>query len=1098
MFDLDAQIDKYTNDLRQKRSQNNHVSPPDSRLNGVTTTDEQDFVEMDYSNFASLPKQSKKTDKADSNSTGSAPVTSGSFRGRARNARKLETLPEVEEEISDGHASSKSSTEDLMQGPGPLVASRVTALKSRFDAQGTNEGGKRWNSRNTELRFNKDIVSSAKLSNGSSSPARRLSPEGVERPSPAPEMFELDAVPSIAAEERGNRSYRMNEFLDISSLKIKSTAQEEVKYMETRNTTVQEDAFEVPDSLEIKNILGEPDLKSEEPCSTQSSTPSDGGDFSGPSSPSSLSSSSSVSSNSTSPKTAMFAITGVAKKSDSFHSFSDPPQQRSAEMGSETSPSVGLQGLKTEASQQQLALQRPSSNTKDLKPLNSKPKRPSSGVLTSEKRAEAGFSLQARLVKSEAIATKNENVGSTSRATVLDFSRTGTRPKQFGETIIKQNEESIDSDGQKVPRLTEVKAVDTKPEKASKTGDESSTTDGKQLFSVVGTRAADSAVKTGKDKLSRLRFPTAAGLNNATPQQKAMFKSELKAHFDRKVEDPTPDTNRKEHLEDTKKPVEYSLETSKRTLTKALTQNSNRSNDFKFSPGVLESNVDDKVEHALNNDETEYVKSLPDEKRVGTATANTPLIFKPISFRAKKLASEQKSTNTSDNRSQVASPISNSISIRGHSSSLTKITVTPSASFYSGGNSANIPEKRSPVPTSKRQRFIYRGMAPTYPEVKGPQASDESSHDASLDKQQYDKFVDKEILDKEITLTNREQVNKPRKTTRSDAKQVVSSFNIQLSNKSRKQSEEQKVIPPSSEEGNGSYTSDEKRLYYESVRPTSESRLYFDGGRLGSESARLNNENSGNVGGDDMRKSQLEKEPLSQNLFTSSLLKPLSPSKQISSPPKAEETFRLNSTAQKLTGSSNDELPQSELSPTNNRPSHNKDEILLERTPAGDHFQQNVVSREMKARRSSPLKVTDVDTGIPVAVKKNIGLTRQSHNPISDVSSIAIKDFPVTAKSDHTAKTANGNIASGESAEVAQVLAQNDKKKKARHVSLDPHAVLLDAAVEGELDLVKRVILEVRNPGHICAQSTEIQTRKNELLTICYVPYFLIFQMSVT
>lgn len=1040
---------------------------------------------MDYSNFASLPKQSKKTDKADSNSTGSAPVTSGSFRGRARNARKLETLPEVEEEISDGHASSKSSTEDLMQGPGPPVASRVTALKSRFDAQGTNEGGKRWNSHNTELRFNKDIVSSAKLSNGSSSPARRLSPEGVERPSPAPEMFELDAVPSIAAEERGNRSYRMNEFLDISSLKIKSTAQEEVKYMETRNTTVQEDAFEVPDSLEIKNILGEPDLKSEEPCSTQSSTPSDGGDFSGPSSPSSLSSSSSVSSNSTSPKTAMFAITGVAKKSDSFHSFSDPPQQRSAEMGSKTLPSVGLQGLKTEASEQQLALQRPSSNTKDLKPLNSEPKRPSSGVLTSEKSAEAGFSLQARLVKSEAIATKNENVGSTSRATVLDFSRTGTRPKQFGETIIKQNEESIDSDGQKVPRLTEVKAVDTKPEQASKAGDESSTSDGKQLFSVVGTRPADSAVKTGKDKLSRLRFPTAAGLNNATPQQKAMFKSEL---------------------EDTKKPVEYSPETSKRTLTKALTQNSNRSNDFKFSPGVLESNVDDKAEHALNNDETDNVKSLPDEKRVGTATANTPLIFKPISFRAKKLASEQKSTNTSDNRSQVASPISNSISIRGHSSSLTKITVTPSASFYSARNSANIPEKRSPVPTSKRQRFIYRGMAPTYPEVKGPQASDESSHDASLDKQQYDKFVDKEILDKEITLTNREQVNKPRKTTRSDAKQVVSSFNIQLSNKSRKQSEEQKVIPPSSEEGNGSYTSDEKRLYYESVRPTSESselrfessRLYFDGGRLGSESARLNNENSGNVGGDDMRKSQLEREPLSQNLFTSSLLKPLSPSKQISSPPKAEETFRLNSRAKKLTGSSSDELPQSELSPTNNRPSHNKDEILLERTPAGDHFQQNVGSREMKAIRSFPLKVTDVDTGIPVAVKKNIGLTRQSHNPISDASSIAIKDLPVTAKSDHTAKTASGNIASGESAEVAQVPAQNDNKKKARHVSLDPHAVLLDAAVEGELDLVKRVIVEVRNPGHICAQSAEIQTRKNELLTICYVPYFLIFQMSVT
>ena len=1044
---------------------------------------------MDYSNFASLPKQPNKTNKADSNSTGSVPVTSGSFRGRARNARKLETLPEVEEEISDGHASSKSSTEDLTQGPGPPRASRVTALKSRFEAEGANEGGKHWTSHNTESRFNRDVASSAKLSNGSSTPARRISPEGVETPSPATEMFDRDAVYSIA-EERGKHSYSMNEFLNISALKIKSPGQDEVKTMETWSATAPENAYEIPHSLKIKNSLGELDLISEDPsCSTQSSTPSDGGEFSAPSSPSSLSSSSSISSNSTSPKTAMFAITGVTKKSSSFPRFSDPPQQRSAETGSKALPSAGLQV------QHQLALQRPSSDTKDLEPLDSKPERPNSGVLTREGSAE-DFPLQAHLVKSEAIPTKNENVGSVARGTVLDFSRTGTKPKRFGETSKKQNETSTSSNGKRAPRWTEVIALDTKPERiigtAAKTNDESSINDGKQVSSVAEIRTTDSTMKSGKVQLSRLRFPTPAALNNTTSQQGTMFNSEPQTHLNRNVEDPVPNTNKRERLEDTKNPVDSSLETSERTLTNApplpwFAQNSNRANDFKSSPGVPESNVDDKPEHALNNDETDNAKSLSDEDSAGRATTNTPLIFKPISFRAKKLASEQSSPNRSDNRSQVASPISNSISIRGHSSSLTKITVTPAASFYSERNSANNPEKRSPVPTSKRQRFIYRGMAPTYPEVKELLANEESNNDASLEKQQYEKIVEKENLDKEATLAIPERRNKPRNMPRPDAKQVVSSFNIQLSSQSRKPTEEQKAISPSFDENNVSHASEEKPLNYESVHPSSESsgvgseseRLHYDSRRQGSESSRLHKENSENVGRGDLRKSGLGREALSKNLFTSSLLKPLSPSKQISAPQEAEQTFRLNNTAQKMTGSSNDELPQSELSSTENRLSNNKDAIRSERTATSDHFQQDIVTKEIKTIKTFPLKVTDVDTGIPVAVNENIGLTRQSHKPISDQSSSAIKNFPVTAKSDHNAKPVPGNgnvgmlnhrhkevfiesIASAESAEVDQVHAQNDKRKKGRHVSLDPHAVLLDAAVEGELDLVQRVILEVR------------------------------------
>ena len=1045
-------------------------------MNGTASpTDEQNFDDMDYSNFASLPKQTNKNNKTDSNSTGSVPVSSGSFRGRARNARKLETLLEVEEEISDGHASSKSSTEDLTQGPGPPRASRVRALKSRFESEGANEGGKRWTSHNTESRVSKDL----KLSNGSSTPARRISPEGVET-SHTPEMFDLETVHSVA-EGRGNPSYNMNEFVDISSLRVKSLGQAEVKNMETRSATVQEDAFEVPRFLQINNIFGESDLKSEEPsCSTQSSTPSDGGDLSEPSSPSSLSSSSSVSSNSTSPKTAVFAITGVAKKSKSFPRLSEPPQQQFAETDSKTSPLEGLQGRKT--AQHQQALQRPSSYTKGLEPLNSKLERPSSGVLTGEISAE-DLPLQTRLVKSEAIPTKSENVGCVARATELDFSRTGTKPKRFDETSIKQNEVSISSDGQNAARLTEMKALDTKPEQISgitaKVCDESSISDGKQVFNMAGIRATDSSVKTEKVQLSQLRFQTPATLNNATPQEEAMFNSKSLTRLDRKVEDPAPNTNNRERLEDTKKPVNSPIETSKRTLTNAplpwFAQNSNRANDFKSSPGVSESNLDGKPEQALNKDETDDAKRLPNEKIVGKATVNSPQIFKPISFRAKKLASEQISPNTSPNRSQVVSPISNSISIRGQSSSLTKITVTPSASYFSARNSTSVLEKRSPVPTSKRQRFFHRDMAPTYSDVKELLVSDEPSNDSSLDKQHHDKFVDKESLDEGTALTSREQENKTRKTPRPDAKQVVSSFNIQLSSQSRKQTEEQKATSPSSEESNISHAqSEEKRLYDETVRPSSErsgvssetSRLHDDGGRLGSDSGRFHDGNGENVGEGEFEKSQRKRETSSKNVFTSSLHKPLSPSNQTSALQKTKETFRLKHTGQmKSTGSSDDELPsKSGLSPTGARPANN-DAMLSERTPTSDHLQQNIVAKEITTMKSFPLKVTNVDTGIPVAINENIGLTRQSHNLISDQSSIAMKNSPVTAKSAVNAKPvlANGNIASGESAEVAQVPAQNDRKKKARHISLDPHAVLLDAAVEGELDLVKRVIREVGN-----------------------------------
>lgn len=1116
-------------------------------MNGSTSpTGEQDFVEMDYSNLGSFSKRSNKTSNGDSknaNSTGSAPVTSGSFRGRARNARKLETLLEVEEEISDGHASSKSSTEDLAQGPGPPRASRVTTLKSRFEADGVTEGGKRWSSRDRELRGTKDITSSTKLSNGSTNPSQRVDPEGVETPViHARELFDLNGVHSMD-EQRAKRYYSMNEFMDISSLKIKPR-QDAVGNTEERNPTLQQGEFEVPHSAEIKHILSGLDFKTEAPsCSTESSTPSDGGDFSGPSSPSSFSSSSSASSNSiTRPKAAVFAITGVAKRTDNFARFSDPPQHRNAETNSKASPQRGFQGLANTAQYQGL------SNANTFQPLNAEPEEPIPGVLYNEAGAN-DLPLQARLVKSEAFPTKNENVDSIARATVMDFSRSGTKPKMSA----KQTDGTSGSDGQRALRLTEVKALETKPNRMNVTT--TSGDHGGEVPNLAELKTAESKVKTaGKAQLSRLCYQTPAPLNNRiSPQRQAMRNSESQLRLQRNEEDSSSYNNEKARLEDTKMTVDdSSFEMNKKTsinysLPLLLEQNSIKANGFVqkeksvgSSPSFGNSNEDYKSEHP--NDETDNVKRLSDivqssEKTTYDRSQIAPLIFKPISFRAKKMPGDP-NMNTSANRSQLAPLISNSISIRGQTS-LTKITVTPSASFYSANN-AMIPEKRSPVPTSKRTRFMYRGVAPTYPEVNELLVNDESSDDTFHDgeERKHEESVDKESAEKETAFTIREQGSKPRKPPRQDAKQVVSSFNIQLSSRNKKTLQEQEDTSSSegddktigsvatgskifvgkelnsdsgrlgSESGGVHYdssrlSSESGRINYDSSRPSSESgRLSSENGRLSSESGidksressplgsypeaqTSHTVNSENVAGGFLWKSQLEQAPLSKNILTApSLFKPLPSSRQVSSPihtdnvQKTQESFPSKNAAQKLMILSNGESLPSELSPSRTSPSGNMDDVVSERTPlSADKFQRNVEMKTILTIKDFPLKITDVDEAKPVVVNGDIGLNSQSHEHISD----QLSNFPLTASFDNKAKPdlVNGDIgllsksredfskesiASEEAAEDDLAPAQKtDKKKKARHVSLDPHAVLLDAAVEGELELVKQLIREVRN-----------------------------------
>ena len=100
----------------------------------------------------------------------------------------------------------------------------------------------------------------------------------------------------------------------------------------------------------------------------------------------------------------------------------------------------------------------------------------------------------------------------------------------------------------------------------------------------------------------------------------------------------------------------------------------------------------------------------------------------------------------------------------------------------------------------------------------------------------------------------------------------------------------------------------------------------------------------------------------------------------------------------------------------------------------------------------------------PLSVNGDIGLGSQSNNSLSEL----VQD---KRNIDDTSKFAlvNGDVLknspenlSSDSTESAATLAQKiSKKKKPRRVSLDPYAVLLDAAVEGELDLVKLVVREV-------------------------------------
>ena len=280
------------------------------------------------------------------------------------------------------------------------------------------------------------------------------------------------------------------------------------------------------------------------------------------------------------------------------------------------------------------------------------------------------------------------------------------------------------------------------------------------------------------------------------------------------------------------------------------------------SPNSTLLNEDEKsgrVEHVF--DETDNAKAFAGKESYGQSQF-VPLTFKPISYRAKKLVADQRDYRTSANRSQLPPLISNSISIRGQSS-LTKITVTPSPAFFSSA-ATDIPEKRSPIATSKRTRFVNRIATPNYPEVKDFLASSEENfHD---DNQNPGESVEKDSLDNEATTQNdlvqndqqylnsketninqqqgqkeAKDLTKTRETPRAYVKQVVSSFNIQLSSQSRKMIQETDEMSPPNENSESSFLSEKTFGSF-----TTGSKI-IDGKELNSNSSRLSSED-GEVG----------------------------------------------------------------------------------------------------------------------------------------------------------------------------------------------------------------------------------------------------------
>ena len=1088
LFELDAQIDQHSEELRKKTLQNNHT---DHDNNPLYSSGEEEFLEMDYSNLGNF---GTRPIKGNSGNSKSGSVSVGASHGHPRNSRKLETLLEVEEEVSDGHASSKSSTEDLSQGPGPPEVSRVTAAKSRFES--TKSQGPMRNAPDqlySEITANTAaIVEADQLSNGFSVSLQRVEPEGVE-------ATEFSSSELSNFERRANDDKEAEVFAN-SLLKLKrlrdQAAEMERKMTPKLTPKLKESLLEQGNLREVKRSMGDSESKNEAPSwNSGHSTPSDTCKHSSFGSPSSSSSSPSSPSRSTSPKAAIFAVTALAKNTGE----SRKPVEFLKLDNRKDNPSI-------------LGKQEP----EDL-PREDKIIQPSKANIAESIRGFRNVKntksfqeeiLSARRVKSEALSTKNERVSNNSdvrknacwsteenpRPNGAVSEQSDVLPKQH-DALPKQNDAFLNQND-KLPKHNDAfnnaegRATDFSEAKTTvksvltgKTNSSPTVVSGKKVIRLQTLNselpltplqtdkrtnpALEQALKKDASAVEDNESKTAFSLKSIQPTVK-------RDAFKEKEMDPllTAASNQKTDSSELLKATSPGLSSTHSALQSVQAEEhlimkspkNEGASDFAVNEKVPKSSLNS----VLKSNQEEFDRRPADQSfhpNVSLPVGMTAMAFKPISLKAKKLANQQRNDGPLFNRSPLAPVISNSISVRGQPS-LSKITITPSATFFSAPASDR-PEKRSPVPTSKRSRFGQRVAAPSYSEEEESENFQDSAEECpeaksfdgvTVANEDMSKCEDVSSQDVERTNTNGEKGDRKQRQgktpeePRKDPKHVVSSVNIKLANHGIQQMKDKKeniqmnssfgkIIKPLKQESKSANGNVSNFLY----TPSENGRSQFGSSRLSilstqpsSDSNRNNAKSANRTFGNKEITSEIvdelkvensersaDKQSKSETLSRNDCTSRLSPPTQVASP--------LHDRTQEGVFTRG-EFP---LTNENNNP-----EILR----AESCCEMNTV----------PFTIGD-DRSITKPTESN----ESSLQTLERVENSIVPTVEESPRSDAENGSNDRNI-SGEMALLDQApVPKTKRKKKAQRVSLDPHAVLLDASVEGELDIVKQIVSEV-------------------------------------
>ena len=522
----------------------------------------------------------------------------------------------------------------------------------------------------------------------------------------------------------------------------------------------------------------------------------------------------------------------------------------------------------------------------------------------------------------------------------------------------------------------------------------------------------------------------------------------------------------------------------------------------------------DKLLHRLGDekDETDNLKVPDKDTHVKPSFGQSqlvPLTLKPISYRAKKLPAEEQGDLTSASQSHVVPVMSNSVSVRGQSS-LTRITVTPSTTFFSS-TATDVPEMRSPVPTSKRPAFMNRDTGPSYPEVEelpmsnGPDKEIDQVNNGEKEIAASNGWIDNDKTDlcsEETSKTHHGQ--KPRNLAWSnDVKQVVSSLNIRLSSRSLRAAE-------TKEEATRSQQSSESIAKSSGLLNTASNvvnprKMNPSSGWLGSENDRVNVENGRPLSGNGGLNSESDRPRLVTDNLNSGSGKSLKieaysrtvlnkntdkvKARQVRLVQNQAADENKTSTVQKektalkssfiLDEKSNGVEPVEGILVDNDSEIRGKTEEVLTKKyspgKAADDAEANssggrdAVAYLRQAIKSVSDQLPSDSMLKPAVLNKDTGLAPISQSSYPTISDQPSDINPLVSKTTEDT-TPRYEVFSKESEPVKEFPEENqgnlhkaDRKKKARHVSLDPHAVLLDAAVEGELELVKQIVEGVRN-----------------------------------